>query len=61
MLDCKITQNLVVGENGTQAFEVVVVGLLLLMLLLDVFVPLSAHPILFFDKWFVQIYLNVSS
>ena len=42
--------NLVVGENGIQAIEVVVVMLLLVMLLFDVFVPTSAHPILFLDK-----------
>jgi hypothetical protein len=29
--------------------------------LFDVFFPRSAHPLLFFDKWFVQIYLNGNS
>ena len=31
-----------------------------LWLSFDVFVPTSAHPLLFVDKWFVQIYLKVS-
>ena len=30
------------------------------MLLFDVFVPTSVHPLIFLDKWFVQIYLNVN-
>ena len=52
---------MVVGEHGIQTFEVVVVVLSLLLLLsFDVFVPTSAHPLLFVDKWFVQIYLNVN-
>ena len=44
-----------VGEHGIQTFEVVVV-----VLLFDVFVPTSAHPLLFLDKWVVQICLYVS-
>ena len=53
--------NMVVGEHEIQTFVVVVVMLLLLLLLsVDVFVPiLSAHPLLFFNKWLVQKYLNV--
>jgi hypothetical protein len=43
--------NMMVGEHGIQTFEVVVVVLLLLMLLFDVFVPTSAHPLLFLEKW----------
>jgi hypothetical protein len=39
---------MVVGKHGIQLLKVVVV------------VPTSAHPLLFLDKWFVQIYLNVS-
>jgi hypothetical protein len=31
-----------------------------LLLSFDVFVPTSALPLLFLDKWFGQIYLNVS-
>ena len=46
--------NMVVGEHGIQAFEVVVV------LLFDTSVPTSAQPLLFSNQWFVQIYLNVS-
>ena len=53
--------NMVVGKHGIQTFKVVVVVLLLLLLSFDVFVPTSAHPLLFLDKWFVQIYLNVNS
>jgi hypothetical protein len=52
--------NMMVGEHGIQTFKVVVIVLLLLLLLFDVFVPTSAHSLLFFDKWFVQIYLNVN-
>ena len=48
-------QNLVVGRHGIHTFEIVVV-----VLLFDVFVPTSGHPLLFLDKWLVQIYLNVS-
>ena len=40
-----------VDEYGSQTFEVVVV----------VFVPTSAPPLLCLDKWFVQIYLNYIS
>ena len=50
---------MVVGNHGIQTFEVVVVVWLFLLLSFDVFVPISAHPLLFFNKWFVQIYLNV--
>ena len=48
--------NMMVGKNGTQTFEVVVVVVLLSF---DAIVPTSAHPLLFLDKWFVQIYFNV--
>ena len=34
---------------------------LLLSLSFDVFVPITAHPLLFLNKWFVQIYSNVYS
>ena len=47
--------NKVVGELGLQMFKIVVV-----VLSFDNFVPTSAHPLLFLDKWFLQIYLNVS-
>ena len=40
--------NMVVGEHGTQAFEVVVVKVEVVVF--DVFVPTSAHPLLFLDK-----------
>jgi hypothetical protein len=46
--------NMVGGAHGNQTFEVVVVVLLLLF---DVLVPISAHPL---HKWFDQIYLNDS-
>ena len=52
-------KNMVVGKHGIQTCDVVVVALLLLWLSFDVFVPTSAHLLLFLDKWFVQIYLNV--
>ena len=52
--------NMVVGEHGMQKFKGMVIMLLLLLLLIDVLVPTSAHPLLFLDKWFVQIYLNVT-
>ena len=35
--------------------------LLFLLLSFDDFVPTSAHPLLVLDKWFVYMYLNVSS
>ena len=51
---------MMVGKNVIKTFEVmVVVVLLLLMLSFDVLVPTSAHPLLFLDKWLLQIYLNV--
>ena len=43
---------MVVGEHGIQTLKVVVIVV--------VFVPTSAHPLVFSDKWFVQIYLNVT-
>ena len=46
---------LVVGKHGIHTFKVVVV-VLLPLLLFDVFVPTSAHSLLFLAKWFVQIY-----
>jgi hypothetical protein len=50
---------MVVGKNGIQTFEVViVVVLLLLMLSYDALVPISAHPFSFFNKRLLQIYLN---
>ena len=51
---------MVVGERGIQTIEVVLVVLLLLLLLSNVSVPTSANPLLFLDKWFVQIYSNVN-
>ena len=50
--------NLVVGKHGIQTLDVVVI-ILLLLLLFDVFVPTSAHRLLFLDECFVQIYLIV--
>ena len=45
--------NMVVGEHGIQTFEVMIIVLLLLLLSFDdVFVPTSAHPLLFMDNWF---------
>ena len=37
-----------------------IIVLLLFMLLFDVLVSVSAHPLLFLNKRFDQIYLNVS-
>ena len=51
----------VVDECGMQTCEIVIVMLLLLLLSFDVFVPTSVHTFPFMTKWFVQIYLNVSS
>ena len=52
---------MVVGEHAIQTFEVMIVVLMLCLLLsFDVFVSTSTHPLLFRDKWLVQIYLNVS-
>ena len=52
--------NMMVGEHGIQTFEVVIVVLLLLLLSYDVFVPISALPLLTFGQVVVQIYINVS-
>jgi hypothetical protein len=38
---------MMVGEDGTQTFEVVVVVLSLLMLSFDIIAPTSAHPYCF--------------
>ena len=51
--------NIVVGEHEIQTFEVAVVVLLVLLLQFDIFIPTSTHLLLFLDKWFVQMYLNV--
>ena len=53
--------NMMVVEHGIQTFKFVFIVLLLLLLLFDVFVLTSAHFLLFYDKWFVHIYLNVHS
>ena len=45
--------NMIFGEHKMQTFKVVVVVLLLLLLLCGVFVPTSAHALLFLDKHFV--------
>ena len=42
--------NTVAGEHGIQTFGVVVVVLLPILLSFDVFVPTSAHLLLFMDK-----------
>ena len=52
--------NMEVDKHEIQTLKVVVVVLLLLLLSFDVFDPTSAHPFLFLDTWFVQIYLNMS-
>lgn len=50
--------NIVIVKLGIQAFEVVVV-VLFLLLLFNVFVPRSAHPLII-ERWLVQVYFNVS-
>ena len=52
--------NMVVDKHGIQTFEILVVVLLRLLKLFDVFVPTSAHPLLFLNMLFIQIYLNVN-
>ena len=49
---------MVVGRNEIQVSKVVVVVLLLLSV--NSFVPTNARPLLFLNKWFVQIYLHVN-
>jgi hypothetical protein len=44
---------MMVGKHGIQTFEVVVVMLLLLLLTFDGFVPTSARPLVFSDKYVV--------
>ena len=56
----QIYTNTMVSEQKLQTFKVVIVVLLLLLLWFDVFVPTSAHSLLFSDKWFVQIGLYVN-
>ena len=52
---------MVVGEHGIQSFEVVVVVVSLFLLSsFDVVLPIGARSLLFLDKWFIQIYLDVS-
>ena len=51
---------MMVDKHGIQTFEVVIVSLLSLLLVFDIFVFTSAHSWLYLDKWFVQIYWNVS-
>jgi hypothetical protein len=51
---------MMVGGHELQTFEVVLVVLFPLSLLCDVFVLISAHPLLYLDKRFVQIHLNAS-
>ena len=42
--------NQVVGKYGIQTFKVVVVVMLLLLLTSNIFAPISAHPLLFFEQ-----------
>ena len=56
----QIHTNTMVGEYKIETFKVMVVVLLHLLLWFDVFVFTSAHPLLFLDKWFVQLNLYVS-
>jgi hypothetical protein len=49
--------NMVVGKHRIENIKSC--GLLLLLVFFDFFVPTRAHFLLFLDKWFVQIYLNV--
>ena len=58
----QIQTNMMVGEQGIQTFGVMIIIVLevLLFFLFDEFVPASAHPLSFLDKWLVQIYFNVS-
>jgi hypothetical protein len=42
--------NMVIGKYGIQTFKIVVVVLKLSLLSFDVFVPTSAHPLLFLNK-----------
>ena len=51
---------MVVGKHGIQTFEVVIVVLLLMLLLFDAMFLTSAHLLLLFNEWFVQLYLNAS-
>jgi hypothetical protein len=52
---------MMVGEHGIQTFEVVIIVLLLLLLSFDdIFVPTSAHPLLFLDNGFPRIYFHVN-
>lgn len=51
----------VVGKDGIQTFEIKVDMLVLLLLMFDVFVLASAHPLLDFGQVVYQIYLNVNS
>ena len=53
--------NMVVGKDGIQTFEIKVDMLVLLLLMFDVFVLASAHPLLDFGQVVYQIYLNVNS
>ena len=51
---------MMVGKYGIQTFKLMVVEAKLLLLSFDAFVLASAHPLLFLDEWFVQIYLDVN-
>ena len=50
--------NVVVGKLEIQTFKVVIATFWCCCL---IFSPTNAHLLLFLDKWFVQIYLNVSN
>ena len=51
--------DMIAAQHEIHTFEVVIV--VLLLLLFDVFALTSAHPLLFLDNWFVQIYLYPGS
>ena len=52
--------NMVVGKHGIQTFKVTLFVVLFSLSPFDVFIPANTHPLVFGDKWFIQIYLNVN-
>jgi hypothetical protein len=59
-LDNKTTQIWWLTKMEYKYLKLLVIVLLLLLLTFDVFVTTSAHTLLFWLKWFVQIYSNVN-
>ena len=54
-------KNMVVGEHRLQNIRRCGCCGVAFAIVIDVFVPTCAHPLLFLERWFLQIFLNINS